>query len=464
MTTETSGLPKTTFAGGRRALVLLLFINLFNYVDRQVLAAVVPSIEQSFFGAANGAGRSVALQALQNWCREHLGFKPELALIGLLSMAFMVLYMIGAPVFGRLAERYSRWALVGLGVILWSLASGASGLATTFFSLLLTRCFVGVGEAAYGPVAPTILSDLFPVEKRGQILAWFYMAIPVGSALGYVLGGAVAASSIGDLGTHLLGIHAESWRWAFFLVAPPGLILGLWAFFMNDPPRGQADGSGGTAPAHIRWRDYSVLLRTPSWVFCTLGMTAMTFAIGGIAFWMPYYLVHKPGAPASATVIFGGVTCVAGLVATLLGGLTGDKLRARFPGSYFLVSGVAMLVGFPFMLLTLRASFPLIWVWVFVTCFCLFFNTGPTNTILANVSHPSIRAAGFALNIFLIHAFGDVISPVVIGVVGDQYDMNRAFILVGAMFVVAGILWLLGVRHLQRDTAIAPMRLMREPT
>ncbi len=221
-------------------------------------------------------------------------------------MAFMVLYMIGAPLFGRLAERHSRWALVGIGVILWSLASGASGLATGFFVLLLTRCFVGVGEAAYGPVAPTILSDLYPVEKRGQVLAWFYMAIPVGSALGYVLGGAVAASSIGDLGASLLGIHAESWRWAFFLVVPPGLVLGVRAFFMKDPPRGQADGSGGAAPVRIGWRDYAVLLRTPSWVFCTLGMTAMTFAIGGIAFWMPYYLARRPGAPASATVIFGG--------------------------------------------------------------------------------------------------------------------------------------------------------------
>ncbi len=462
-TTEKSGLSNTTFAGARRALVLLFFINLFNYIDRQVLAAVVPSIERSFFGAANGAGRSVALQALQNWCRMHLGFRPELALIGVLSMAFMVLYMVGAPVFGRLAERHSRWALVAIGVALWSLASGASGLATSFFVLLLTRCFVGVGEAAYGPVAPTILSDLYPVEKRGQVLAWFYMAIPVGSALGYVLGGAVAASSIGDLGAHLLGIHAESWRWAFFLVAPPGMILGFWAFFMNDPPRGQADGSGGAAPVRIGWREYAVLLRTPSWIFCTLGMTAMTFAIGGIGFWMPYYLAHKPGAPASATVVFGGITCVAGLVATLLGGVVGDKLRARVPGSYFLVSGIAMLVGFPFMLLTLRASFPLIWVWIFVTCFCLFFNTGPTNTILANVSPPPIRAAGFALNIFLIHAFGDVISPVVIGVVGDKYDMNHAFVLVGAMFVVAGILWLFGVRHLQRDTALAPTRLTREP-
>ncbi len=450
------------FAGARRALVLLFFINLFNYIDRQVLAAVVPSIERSFFGAANGAGPSVALQVLQNWCRVHLGFRPELALIGVLSMAFMVLYMVGAPLFGRLAERHSRWALVGVGLALWSLASGASGLATGFFVLLLTRCFVGVGEAAYGPVAPTILSDLYPVEERGRVLAWFYMAIPVGSALGYVLGGAVAASSIGDLGASLLGIHAESWRWAFFLVVPPGMILAVRAFFMKDPPRGQADGTGGAAPVRIGWREYAVLLRTPSWIYCTLGMTAMTFAIGGIGFWMPYYLARKPGAPASATVIFGGITCIAGLVATLLGGVAGDKLRARVPGSYFLVSGVAMLVGFPFMLLTLRASFPWIWVWIFVTCFCLFFNTGPTNTILANVSPPPIRAAGFALNIFLIHALGDVISPVVIGVVGDRYDMDHAFVLVGAMFAVAGILWLLGVRHLQDDTALAPTRLTPE--
>ncbi len=445
--------------GARRALVLLLLINLFNYVDRQVLAAVVPWVEKSFFG---GGKQSAALEALQAWCQAHLGFQPELALIGVLSMAFMVLYMVGAPIFGRLAERHPRWALVGVGVLLWSLASGASGLASGFFALLLTRCFVGVGEAAYGPVAPAILSDLYPVEHRGRILAWFYMAIPVGSALGYVLGGAVGGSSIGDAGARLLGIHAESWRWAFFLVVPPGLILGLWAFFMKDPERGQADGtSGGGAP--VRLRDYAILLRTPSWILCTLGMTAMTFAIGGIAFWMPFYLARKPGAPASATVIFGGITCVAGLVATLLGGMAGDRLRSRFPGSYFLVSGAAMLVGFPFLLLTLSAPFPSIWIWVFVACFCLFFNTGPSNTILANVSHPSMRAASYALNIFLIHAFGDVISPVVIGIVADRSDMRHAFLLVGAMFLVAGVLWLLGARYLGRDTALAPTRLSRDP-
>ena len=448
----------------RPALVLLLLINLFNYVDRQVLAAVVPAIERSFFGGSGSARGSGALQTIQDWCRAHLGFQPELALIGVLSMAFMVLYMAGAPVFGRLAERHSRWALVGIGVLSWSLASGASGLAATFLGLLLTRCAVGIGEAAYGPVAPTILSDLYPVESRGRILAWFYVAIPVGSALGYVLGGGVASSGIGDWGSRALGIHAESWRWAFFLVVPPGILLGLRAFFMRDPPRGRSDGLAGNLPARVRLRDYGVLLRTPSWTLCSVGMTAMTFAIGGIGFWMPYYLSRMPGAPAAATVIFGAITCVAGLVATLLGGMAGDRLRARFSGSYFLVSGIAMIVGFPFMVLTLSAGFPLIWIWVFLTCFCLFFNTGPTNTILANVSHPSIRAAGFALNIFVIHAFGDVLSPVVIGILGDRWNMDRAFLVVGAMFLVGGVVWLAGARYLERDTAAAAKSLGEVPT
>jgi MFS family permease len=376
-----------------------------------------------------------------------------------LNMAFMVTYMVGAPLFGRLAERHSRWVLIGVGVVLWSLASGASGLAGTFIGLLVTRCFVGVGEAAYGPAAPALISDFYPVKVRGQMLAWFYMAIPVGSALGYVLGGSVARSSIGEIGERLLGVHAESWRWAFYFVVVPGIILGACSFFMREPPRGQADLAEATQTRAIHWRDYLILARTPSYVLCTLGMTAMTFAIGGIAFWMPYYLKHKPGATGPVEVVFGGLVCVAGLLATVLGGWVGDKLRSRFSGSYFIVSGLAMLLGFPFMIASLYSSFPLIWTLLFVTCFCLFFNTGPTNTILANVTHPSIRAGAYALNIFLIHAFGDVISPVVIGVVSDRYDMNRAFILVGVMFVAAGVLWLSGSKFLKRDTEMAANRL-----
>jgi MFS family permease len=372
----------------------------------------------------------------------------------------MLTYMIGAPVFARLAEKRSRWKLVAMGVILWSLASGGSGLAPTFLMLLLTRCFVGIGEAAYGPVAPAMISDLYPVKTRGRVLAWFYVAIPVGSALGYVFGGWVAGSSIGKWISGFIGIQLESWRWAFILLTLPGMILGMRSFCMREPPRGDADLHRSLKPAAVPWKHYLILMRTPSYVLCSIGMTAMTFAIGGIAFWMPYYLEGRPGAPANSTVIFGAITAIAGLTATLLGGIAGDKLRDRFAGSYFLVSGIAMLLGFPIFLAALRAPFPwAIWVLIFLACFCLFFNTGPTNTILANVTHPSMREAAFAFNIFIMHAFGDVISPVIIGVLNDRYrDMNRSFFMVGLMFLVAGIFWLIGARYLRRDTEMAPTR------
>jgi len=451
--------PRTSaLQGARPALVLLILINLFNYIDRYVLAAVVPHLKQSFFGAT-GTSNNASLDALLTWCQLHLGFKPENALIGVLSTAFMVSYMIGAPLFGRLAERRSRWMLIGIGVLLWTLASGASGLAVTFGMLLLTRCFVGIGEAAYGPVAPTVISDFYPVRVRGRVLAWFYMAIPVASALGYVIGGSVAKSGLGAWGESIFGFSPESWRWAFYLVVPPGILLGLWSFFMREPPRGQADLAKPVDTARSRSHDYLILVRTPSYVLCTLGMAAMTFAMGGIAFWMPDYLENRPGSGGSATITFGAITVLAGLSATLLGGWMGDKLRARFPGSYFLVSGAAMLAGFPLFLGVLKAPFPLAWILIFFACFCLFFSTGPTNTILANVTHPAMRATGFALNIFVIHALGDVISPVIIGILSDRYNMNVAFLVVGLMFLVAGVLWLCGARHLGRDTELAPKRL-----
>jgi len=456
MKNEMAEKPGSTFPGANSALALLLLINMFNYIDRQVLAAVVGPIKATFFyqnGEAVVQG-SAFLNSIIQWFQRQLGFKPEDALLGLLGTAFMLIYMIGSPIFARAAARRSRWSIVGWGVILWSLASSASGLASTFVALLLTRCCVGIGEAAYGPVAPAMISDMYPIENRGKMLAWFYVAIPVGSALGYVLGGLVAHSDIGNWSARVFGIGGESWRWAFILVTLPGIILGLKSLFMRESPQGISDARQSAHPAAVPWRNYLILMRTPSYVLCTIGMAAMTFAIGGIAFWMPYYLESRPGAHSNSTVIFGAITALAGLSATLLGGLAGDKLRSRFPSSYFLVSGIAMIAGFPIFLAVLYAPFPwAIWLFIFLACFCLFFNTGPTNTILANVTAPSMRAIGFAFNIFVIHALGDVISPVVVGFLNDYYgDMNKSFIIVGLMFLVSGVFWLIGTRYLQRDT------------
>lgn len=435
--------------GARMALILLLAINLLNYIDRQVLAAVVSPIREEFAKLPGGlAGEGTLLGRLMEGMQHILGSNPENTLIGLLAMAFLVSYMVTAPVFGWLAGYLPRWFLVGVGVMVWTWASGASGLAASFGMLLLTRCFVGVGEGAYGPVAPTMIADYYPVKVRGSVLAWFYAAIPVGSALGYILGGKIQSWF--------------GWRMAFYAVVPPGLALGIWCFFMPEPPRGQADQVDADRATRARWSDLLILLRTPSYVLVTLGMTAMTFALGGIGFWMPAYIHEVRGQPdlGQVNLIFGAIVVVAGLSATLLGGIAGDRLRARFPGSYFLVSGAAMLVGFPFSVAMLHVAFPWAWIVIFLACFCLFFNTGPTNTILANVTHPAIRATGYALNIFVIHALGDVISPLVIGAVTDATgSMNFAFGLVAAMVLVGGVFWLAGARYLERDTQLAPTRL-----
>lgn len=420
--------------GARTALILLLTINLFNYIDRYVLSAALPAIEHDLL-APDDANAQTKL--------------------GALATAFMLSYMILAPLFGWLGDRSSRWWIIGFAVIFWSLASGASGLATTFWMLLATRCFVGVGEAAYGPVAPTVISDFYPERIRGRVLSWFYLALPIGIALGYAWGGFMVS-------------HALGWRWAFYLVVPPGILLGLLCLFMPEPARGQADlrdAASRSRPANLK--DYRLLVKIKSYVIDTLGMTAMTFAFGGIGFWMPHYVqvYRQAGDAKTINLIFGGILVVSGLVGTLLGGIVADRLRPRFPGSYFLVSGLAMLAAFPFSLAVLYTPFgpfPWAWIFLFLACFCLFFNTGPSNTILANVTPPAIRATAFAANIFIIHAFGDAASPFIIGRISDttgvpgKPNMNAGFLAVSFMILLGGILWLWGVRYLKRDTEMAP--------
>jgi MFS transporter, Spinster family, sphingosine-1-phosphate transporter len=414
--------PAAPLPGARAALVLLLSMNLLNYVDRQVLAAVEPRIQHSL-----------------------LPDDPQaLVKMGLLATAFLISYMLTAPLFGLLAERMSRWVLIGVAVLLWSVATAAGGLASAFWVLLLTRCFVGVGEGAYGPISPALLSDLYPVARRGRTLSYFYLAIPVGGALGYLVGG-----QIGNLDR----AH-ESWRWAFYMAGLPGLLLGAWALFMRDPPRGGADRLA--TPVHRpQWRDYLQLLANRSYVIDTLGMTAMTFAMGALAFWMSRYLEwrHAPRLwGVEPVALFGGITALGGLLGTLAGGLAGDALRTRFGGAYFLVSAGGLLVGSPAILLFLYMPFPWAWFWVFLAVFFLFFNTGPSNTILANVTHPSLRASAFALNILVIHTFGDAISPSVVGTVARSHGLQGGFVAVSVVMFLGGLIWLFGARYLERDT------------
>jgi MFS family permease len=402
--------------GARTALALLLGINLFNYIDRYILAAVEPEIRRTFFSPGDVDAKTKT---------------------GALATAFLLSYMFSAPIFGRMADRMRRWWIIGGGVAVWSLASGATGLAGTFTILLVTRIFVGIGEGAYGPAAPTILADLYPLEIRGRVMAVFFMAIPVGSALGYGFAGFVNS-------------HWD-WRWAFYLVTPPGLILAALCTLMREPKRGE---SSAKRPRSRR-ADILTLFKTRSYVLNTFACAAMTFAIGGLAFWTPGYIYEYRGQPnlARVNMIFGALTVGAGILGTLSGGWAGDKLRRRFSGSYFLVSGLGMIIGFPFVIVMLFIPFPWAWISLFIAMFFLFFNTGPANTALANVTQPSVRATGFALNIFIIHALGDAISPPLIGAIAGRTNMNIAFLVVSGAMLVSGIIWLFGMKYLGADTA-----------
>jgi MFS transporter, Spinster family, sphingosine-1-phosphate transporter len=404
-----------TMSGARSALFLLLAINLFNYIDRQVLAAVEPDIRATFF-AANDVN--------------------AMTKTGLLGDAFFVTYMVSAPILGLLADRISRWLIIGSAVILWSLASGGSGLAATFAILFATRVCVGIGEGGYGPAAPTILSDLFPIETRGRIMAIFCAAIPVGSALGYVIGGLIGAN---------LG-----WRWAFYLVAPPGLLLGLLCFWQRDP-RFSADRLVQKA-ARRSMGDYLRLFRTRSYLINCIAMTLMTFVQGGLGFWAPAYLRYRNQSPDVGMTIFGLITVVAGLVSTLLGGVIADRLRSRIAGSYFWVSGIGMLIACPLFVVTLYIPFPVAWITMFLAIFFLFLNTGPSNTALANVSLPAVRATAFATNIFVVHALGDVQAFWLLGYIGGHTNMRVAFLFVSLIILASGIAWLIGIKYLPADT------------
>ncbi len=402
----------------RISLGLLLSLNLFNFIDRYVLAAVEPSIRATFFSPNDPNAM---------WWS------------GTLSTAFVVSYMIAAPALGWLADRYCRWAIIGTAAITWSMATAASGVARSFAALFIARILVGIGEGAYGPAAPPIISDLFPIEKRGRMLAIFFCAIPTGAALGYILGG-------------LINVHL-GWRSAFYVASGPALLLGLLCFHQKDPRAVASIGGDRVKTSIVAYlKTLIVLTKRPSYGLNVSAQTAMAFALGGLAYWMPAYFQFRHQ-PASATAIFGGITAIAGLISTLAGGFLADRLRSRIQGSDLLVSGIGMLLGFPLLATMLYAPFPYAWILLFGALFFIFFNTGPANTAVANVAPPAVRAMAFGLGIFVMHALGDAIAPPLLGLVAGHTNMTTAFLGISAVMLISGVLWLIGAKYLPADMA-----------
>jgi len=403
------------------ALAILAFINLFNYLDRYVVAALVESLKHS----------ELALSDAQ---------------LGSLMSGFLIVFALVAPVFGALGDRYSRPRLIAFGVGCWSLATALSGFAVSFATLFAARASVGVGEAAYVTVGPSLLSDYFPRGRRGRVMAIFFCAIPVGSALGYVVGG-------------LMGAHF-GWRTAFFVAGIPGLALALLCLGLPDPPRGSQDtdspgtesagaaspapGSGSASePASGSRATYLRLLGNRPYVLTVLGYAAYTFAMGGLAYWMPAFLERTRGVPAGeATVSFGIIVVITGFIGTFAGGWLGDYCAKYSQRAYLWISAIATLAAVPFAWVALTESSKATYLVCMVMAqLLMFLSTGPINAAIVNLVLPTQRASANALGVLAIHLLGDVPSPLLIGIVSDHTSLLRAVKLVPVAILIAAAIW-----------------------
>ncbi len=406
---------------GRAAIIWLLTgLNVLNYLDRYVVAAVSPRIQEA-----------LQLSDFQ---------------VGWVLSIFMLGYFLTSPVFGVLGDVFPRKGLIAVGVMLWSLTTVASGLAGGFITLLGVRLLVGVGEASYATISPTIIDDLSEAQTKNKWLAVFYAAIPVGSALGFALGGQLE--------------HLWGWRSAFFIAGAPGLLLAFLVLTIEEPARLRPVGTKVFSP-------FSRMVRIPLYCSSVAGYTAYTFALGGFAAWAPKYLytvlqmeLHK------ADIWFGTLLAVAGFLGTALGGFLGDrwpgKNRAR---AYLQVCALVSAIAVPLATVSLLTWSPVVFFVTIGLCeFFLFTASAPINAAILRAVPEELRASAMAASIFAIHLFGDLLSPPFVGKISDILKSighedatslrTAMFTLPAAIALGAAIWWWGSVERVSADSSV----------
>jgi MFS transporter, Spinster family, sphingosine-1-phosphate transporter len=432
-----------TIASPYFALAVLFSMNLLNYVDRYVFFAAGPKINKE------------------------LDFDdPQ---FGVLSVSFMIVYTLVSPLIGWLGDRYNRKRLLAFGVGLWSVATVGTAFAHSFNEMFFWRALLGVGEASYGIIAPTLLADLFTPKRRGRVMGVYYLALPLGGAFGYLIGGFFAE-------------HGD-WRHAFWVVGLPGLIAAVAGMLMYDPGRGASEGKSGMGTAdRPGMADYVAILKTRSFLYNTAGQAAVTFAIGGYAVWGPSFYNRVRGMDlAEAGKQIGALSAVAGLLGIVLGTVITDAIRKFTRRAYLIWPFIAVAIAAPFAAFTLlEPEKARSLTFLFVASVMMASVMGPCNTVTANVVPANRRAAGFAVSIFLMHLFGDISSPYLIGRISKFFGtatvtdspLGRFFATIGAnpdlshkvstnltaamlavvpMLVLGCLFFLLGARYLPED-------------
>jgi MFS family permease len=409
------------------ALSVLTLVNFLNYIDRQALPAVAPAMQ-----------RELGLTDTE---------------IGAMEAALLLSFTVLAPLFGRLGDRYSRTKLMAAAAVVWSVATGLTAwvdrspmlprsvnlnlpffgvfaLSSVAIGLCSVRALVGVGESSYSTITPTLIADYFPLKRRATALGVFQAAIPMGFALGYVLGAVLA--------------YKFGWRLAFMIVGLPGLVVSIFVWKLLEPKRGAHDAApaptAASAPRESWWHTTRQIFMTRDWLLSTAGYTALTFVLGAFATWATLMLARdKHMSETGAAVVLGVVSLVAGAAGTFGGGWIADRVVAKRRNGYFLVCAASSLLGVIPASIALITHRPLFFLpAIFFAVVLLFVNNAPFHAILVNSVPPAIRASAMALNIVVIHACGDVISRFGVGRLSDSLAAGNSTV-IAALSRVLGI-------------------------
>ncbi len=405
-------------SSGAVLFAVLFGINVLNYTDRYVLPAVVSQVKADF-----------ALSDTE---------------IGFLGTAFLLVYAIGAVPAGVIADRFRRTTLIGYGVAVWSIATLTTGLTHSFGQLFGARALLGVGEAAYFPPSTTLLADTFPFERRARLMSWWGLATPLGVFLGFAVGGLVG---------QVLG-----WRAAFSVVALPGLVLAIVVSRLHEPPRGASEQLLAGAGAEHWTTTVRKIFAARSLSFSILSQALAFFVLGGVSFWIPYYLNLQFGLSVGTSgILSGALFVVGGGIGTLLGGHLADLLRLRGVASArLLVPALGFFVSAPVILAAvLTTSVAIFLALFFLAGGLLQMYSGPMTALSQDVVAPGRRARAVAFSLLIAHVLGDAFAPAAIGILSDTLGSLQTSLLLAPVVIVAasalafvGCRWVASDRHL----------------
>lgn len=396
---------RARFGPALGTFLLLIGLNLLNYIDRYILPGAQPLIQREFHATDQQ--------------------------MGALTTAMFAVYMLAAPLTGWMGDRFSRKPLIVAGATLWSLATLATIWVHSYWTFYLRQGFVGIGEATFSIYAPSVLADFYPERDRNRVLSIFYLAIPVGAALGYLAGG--------EMGS------VWGWRSPFLICSVPGLaIAALYLGLGKEPKRGASDHMHATADRTTALG----LLRNPAFITATMGMATLTFAMGGISAWVPTFLHRYAGLTvANASLTVGGITIVDGIAGTITGGWIAQIWLRTNHRALYLLSFWSVVLTIPCGALVFFG--PRSWTVpsLLAAEFFLFLNTGPLNAAIVNSVSAPVRATAISLELFCIHCFGDTFSPQIIGAISDRSNLSIGLGATLAMLVISAVILRLGMSY-----------------